>query len=111
MPHRFRFAGQRYRCRENGDRVLMRVALPRLSVVHLQRRGSVLALLVGVAILLELAAGVGLGYLAGWSKIGAVLGDFDAIWLIAVVGGLVVSIVGYHFAYRGTFRVQGGPTL
>lgn len=53
----------------------MRVSLPRLSVVHLQRRASVLALLVGVAVLLELAAGTGLAYLAGWSKIRAVLGD------------------------------------
>lgn len=89
----------------------MHVSLPRLSVVHFRRRGTVLAMLVGLAILLELAAGVGLAYLAGWSKIRAVLGDFDGIWLIALAGGLVVSIVGYHYAYRGIFRVQGGPTL
>jgi hypothetical protein len=43
-----------------GGKVLMCVSLPRLSVVHMQRRGSVLALLVAAAILLELAAGVGL---------------------------------------------------
>ena len=40
--------------------------LPRLSVVHLQRRGSALALLIAVAVLLELAAGTGLTYLAGF---------------------------------------------
>jgi hypothetical protein len=40
----------------------MRVSLPGLSVVHLRRRRSVLAVLVVVAILLELAAGVGLAY-------------------------------------------------
>ena len=89
----------------------MRVSLPRLSVVHLRRRRSVLAVLAGVAILLELAAGVGLAYVAGWSKVRAVLGDFDGIWLIALVGALLVSFVGYHYAYRGIFRVGGGPTL
>jgi hypothetical protein len=50
----------------------MDVPLPRLSVVHLRRRGSVLTVLVGVAILLELAAGVGLTYVAGWSAVRAV---------------------------------------
>ena len=89
----------------------MRVSLPRLSVVHLRRRRSVLAVLVGVAILLELAAGVGLAYVAGWSQVRAVLGDFDGIWLIALAGALLVSFVGYHYAYRGIFRVEGGPAL
>ena len=89
----------------------MRVSLPRLSVVHLRRRRSVLAVLVGVAILLELAAGAGLAYVAGWSRVRAVLGDFDGIWLIALVGALLVSFVGYYYAYRGIFRVEGGPAL
>jgi hypothetical protein len=89
----------------------MRVSLPRLSVVHLRRRRSVVAVLVALAILLELAAGVGLAYVAGWSAVRAVLGDFDGIWLIALVGALLVSFVGYHYAYRGIFRVEGGPSL
>ena len=89
----------------------LQVSLPRLSVVHMQRRGSAVALLAGVAILLELAAGAGLAYLAGWSKVEAVLGDFHGLWLIALAGGLLVSIIGYHFAYRGIFRAGGGPTL
>jgi hypothetical protein len=67
--------------------------------------------LAGVAILLELAAGVGLAYVAGWSQVRAVLGDFDGIWLIALVGALLVSFVGYHYAYRGIFRVEGGPAV
>jgi hypothetical protein len=89
----------------------MRVALPRLSVVHVRRRRSVLAVLVGVAILLELAAGTGLAYVAGWSQVRTVLGDFDGRWLIALAGALLISFIGYHFAYRGIFRVEGGPTL
>ena len=63
------------------------------------------------AVLLELAAGVGLAYVAGWSQVRAALGDFDGIWLIALVGALLISLVGYHYAYRGIFRVEGGPTL
>ena len=89
----------------------MGVSLPRLSVVHLRHRGSVLAVLAGVAILLELAAGTGLAYVAGWSQVRAVLGDFDGRWLIALAGALLVSFVGYHYAYLGIFRVEGGPRL
>ena len=89
----------------------MRVSWPRLSVVHLRRRRSVLAVLAGVAIVLELAAGPGSAYVPGWSRVRAVLGDFDGIWLIALAGALLVSFVGYHYAYRGIFRVEGGPTL
>ncbi len=89
----------------------MGVSLPRLSVVHLRHRRSVLAVLAGVAILLELAAGTGLAYVAGWSRVRAVPGDFDGRWLIALAGALLVSFVGYHYAYRGIFRVEGGPVL
>ena len=79
----------------------MRVSLPRLSVVHLRRRRSVLAVLVAAAILLELAAGVGLAYVVGWSRVRAVLGDFDGMWLIALVGALM------GFVRRLPLRVPG----
>ena len=49
--------------------------------------------------------------MASWSRVRAVLGDFDGVWLIALAGGLLVSFVGYHYAYRGIFRVEGGPVL
>jgi hypothetical protein len=83
----------------------------RLTVNHLERRGTELALLIAVATVLELAAGVGLAYLAGFTQVRAALGAFDGIWLIALVGGLLVSFVGYYYAYRGIFRVESGPTL
>lgn len=51
----------------------MDVSLPRLSVVHLRRRRSVVAVLAGVAVVLELAAGTGLAYVAGWSQVRAAL--------------------------------------
>jgi hypothetical protein len=89
----------------------MRASLPRLSVVHIQRRGSALTLLIAIAVLLELAAGTGLAYLAGFDKVRAVAGRFDGFWLMVLVGALLISIVGYYLAYQGIFRVEGGPTL
>jgi len=89
----------------------MRRSLPRLSATHLERRGGALALLVGAATVLELAAGAGLAYVAGFSKVRAVLGNFDWIWLIALSGALLISFAGYYYAYQGIFRVEGGPTL
>jgi hypothetical protein len=89
----------------------MRVPLPRLTANHLERRGTEVGLLIALATLLELAAGTGLAYVAGFSSVKAALAAFNGYWLIAVVGGLAISFVGYHFAYRGIFRVERGPTL
>jgi hypothetical protein len=90
----------------------MQVSVHRIvSVSHAHRRGIVLFLLLLAATLLELAAGVGLAYVAGFAAVRAALGHFDAVWLIALVGGLLTSFVGYLYAYRGVFRVEGGPTL
>jgi hypothetical protein len=89
----------------------MRASLPRLSVVHLQRRGSALALLIAVAVLLELAAGTGLTYLAGFDNVRVAAGRFDGFWLLVLVGALLISIVGYYLAYQGIFRVEDGPRL
>lgn len=77
----------------------------------LERRGTELTLLLVVAGVLDVAAGVGLAYVAGFSQVRAALGSFDWPWLIAVVGGLLISFVGYYYAYRGIFRVAGGPDL
>jgi hypothetical protein len=90
----------------------MRVSLPRfLSAHHLRSRWIVLARLVVLAALLELAAGTGLAYVAGFRQVRAVLGDFDWPWLAGLFGALFVSFVGYYHAYRGIFRVEGGPAL
>jgi hypothetical protein len=89
----------------------MRVPLPRLSATHVKRHGSALALLIAVAVGLELAAGTGLAYLGGFGKMRTVLGRFDGVWLIALVGALLISFVGYYLAYQGIFRVENGPEL
>jgi hypothetical protein len=89
----------------------MRTSLPGLSVVYVRRRGSALAVLIAVAVLLELAAGTGLAFLAGFDKVRAVAGRFDGFWLMVLVGALLISFVGYYLAYRGIFEVEDGPRL
>ena len=82
-----------------------------LSGHYLNRRGTEVALLVGLAVFLELAAGTGLAYLAGFEKVRAVLSSFQWPWLLGLFGALFVSFAGYYYAYRGIFRVDSGPTL
>lgn len=82
-----------------------------LSAHHLNQRGIVIYELLAVATLLELAAGTGLAYLAGFDAVKSTLGRFDWVWLIALVAALLISFVGYYFAYVGIFRADGGPTL
>jgi hypothetical protein len=82
-----------------------------LSVPHMSRGGAGLSMLIALAVLLQLAAGVGLAYVAGFSQVGAALGNIRWGWLCALVGGLLVSFAGYYCAYRGIFRVEEGPTL
>jgi hypothetical protein len=67
--------------------------------------------LVVVAVALELAAGTGLAYVAGFSAVHTVLARVDWVWLAALCGALGVSFVGYYYAYRGIFTVAGGPAL
>ena len=90
----------------------MLVSLRRwLSVPHMSRCGAVLSVLIALAVLLQLAAGVGLAYVAGFSQVDATLGNIRWVWLFVVVGALLVSFAGYYCAYQGIFRVEQGPTL
>lgn len=68
-------------------------------------------MLLGLATLMDLAAGTGLAYLAGFPSVLTVLGRFDGAWLAVITGCLVVSFTGYLLAYRGVFAVDGGPRL
>src|ERR1700759_5368606 len=81
------------------------------SVPHVERHGAELALLIALAVLLELVAGVGLAYVAGFSQVRAVVGDVHWGWLGVLAGALVLSFAGYLLAYQGIFRVEDGPTL
>jgi hypothetical protein len=54
----------------------MHISLPHVSGDHIGRRGTELAMLLVLAAVLQLAAGIGLAYVAGFSSVRAVLGDF-----------------------------------
>jgi hypothetical protein len=72
---------------------------------------AALLLRVAVAVPLELAAGAGLAYLAGFGAVRTALGAFDPAWTPVVAGALLISFGGYLAAYWGIFRVEGGPSL
>jgi hypothetical protein len=83
----------------------------RFSTHVADRHRTKLASLVVLAFLLEVMAGVGMAYVAGFHEVRALLGDFQAIWLLALVGALVISFGGYHFVYRTLYSVDDGPDL
>jgi hypothetical protein len=74
------------------------------------RRSRVVALLV-LAAALQVAAAVGMAYVAGFAQVQHALGQVSGPWIAAVVGVLVVSFLGYFAAYRGIYRVEDGPRL
>lgn len=68
---------------------------------------------IALAATLEVAAGAGLAYLAGFTAVRHALGGFTGhwVWLGALVGSLVISFAGYYLSYRGIFIADGGPGL
>lgn len=68
------------------------------SVPHIRRRVAQVAALLGAAAALQVAAAVGLAYVAGFSEIAHALGRFDAPWIAAVAGSLAISFVGYYIS-------------
>jgi len=87
-------------------------SLPRRVPARYAKRGDVLlAAFLLVAVILEVAAGAGLSYVAGFYRVRAVLATIDWTWIAALAAVLVVSFIGYYYAYRGIFRVGGGPKL
>lgn len=102
-------SGARSTTRGTGGGTGMRVR--RLTRRHMDRRGAELAGLVVLAGVLELAAGAGLAYLAGFGAMAAVLRNPDWPWLGAMTAALCLSFGGYYCAYRGTYRAEGGYEL
>jgi hypothetical protein len=76
-------------------------------------RWVAITVLMCLAFALELAAGTGLAYIAGFSNIQQVLPHFwtDWMWLVGVAGSLAISFYGYYLAYDGVFRSEGGPSV
>src|SRR5215467_11756645 len=85
--------------------------LPRLSVHYLDHRGTQLGLLAAFTALLQLAAGTGLAYTVGFDRVAGVIRHPDLFYLVPLLVALVISFVGYYYAYRGIYRIEGGPDL
>lgn len=86
-------------------------SLPRSSRSFIARRGKALLTLAGIALVLQVAAGVGMSYWAGPAKVRRAVDAFEPYWLGAMLGGLLISFVGYYLVYQEIFRVEGGPDL
>lgn len=87
-------------------------SLPRRVPARYAKRGDILlAAFLVAAVLLEVAVGAGLSYVAGVYRVRALLRDIDWTWIAALAAVLIVSFTGYYYAYRGIFRVGGGPKL
>jgi uncharacterized membrane protein YbhN (UPF0104 family) len=89
----------------------MRTPLRWLSAHYVDRPRRLLAAIIVVATLLEIAAGAGLAYMAGFGRMRAVVAGFDPGWLAWLAAAMVVSFIGYYCGYQGIFRVEGGPVL
>jgi hypothetical protein len=82
-----------------------------LSVHYLDHCGAQLGLLATTTAVLQIAAGVGMAYVAGFSQVRSVLGNLDWPYLATIVAALLLSFVGYYYAYDGIYRVEDGPDL
>jgi hypothetical protein len=70
-----------------------------------------LGAIIGLMLLLYVAAGVGMAYTAGFGAVHDRLLSAHWWWLVAAVGGVVIAYLGYFFAYRGINRAEHGPKL
>jgi uncharacterized membrane protein YbhN (UPF0104 family) len=82
-----------------------------LSSHQVQSAPSQLIALVLIAAALGISAGVGLSYVAGFAKVAVVFTQVDWPWLLAAVGAILVSLLGYYVAYRGIFHAASGAVL
>ena len=87
------------------------IGVRRLHRRHIDRRAAELLGLILLAVVLEVAAGVGLAYVAGFGAARAALDRLAWPWLAVVLASLMVSFVGYYSAYRGIYRAEGGYDL
>lgn len=82
-----------------------------VNVHYLDRRGVELGALIGAMVVLQFGAAVGIAYVAGFSDVRAALDHLVWPWLLGVVGALIVSYIGYYYAYRGIYVVEDGKLL
>src|SRR5579884_3204223 len=82
-----------------------------LDLHHVDRRFPALAGLVVLAALLEVAAGTGMAYVAGFGAVGRAYAGFGWGWLPVAAGVTFAGFVGYWVAYQAIFRARAGGSL
>lgn len=70
-----------------------------------------LAGFIALAGLLDLVAGTGLAYVAGFDRMRSALTHPDWTWLAVMAAALCLSFAGYYCAYRGIYRAENGYRL
>lgn len=85
--------------------------VPRLLRQGAGSTGAKLALLVVLAAALQLAAGAGMAYVAGFGAVERTLDDARWAWSAGVVSGLVLALVGTYYATSGIYQVDDGVRL
>lgn len=78
---------------------------------YLRRRSITLGALLLLATVLEVSAAFGMSFVAGFSHVASALTRVSWPWLVALVVAIVLSFVGYYYAYRGIYEVERGPRL
>lgn len=81
------------------------------SGTNINRNATQLAGLVGLAVLLWAAGGVGMAYVAGFSNVQHTMDHVQWPWLLAALGAVLIAFGGYFFAYRGIKHAESGPQL
>jgi hypothetical protein len=84
----------------------MRRSLSAQQRTDRERSGRSTMFLIASALALEVAAGAGLAYLAGFEHIWTTIVHIRPIWLTCLAAGLAVSFVGYYLAYRAILSVR-----
>lgn len=80
-----------------------------LSPHYLCRRGTTLGALLVVATVLEVSAAFGMAYVARFSDVAAALTRVSWPWLVGLVAAMVLSFVGYYFAYAESTKSRAAP--
>ena len=55
--------------------------------------------------------GTGLAYTVGFDRVASVLQEPAWAYVVPLLVALLISFVGYFYAYRGIYRIEGGPDL
>ncbi len=85
--------------------------LPEISKSHLDESTAKLVGLVVLAAVLQVLAGVGMAYVAGFHRTESVLASVRWPWIAAVAGALVLALIGSYYATRGIYRAGDGAEL